>query len=285
MTIVSVRSAQPRLDGERVRPRERLEQRRGTELELGGDTRGLAIVVAHDAPQRRAGQQTVVGEAVPVQAHGRALRVDLHSLAGQRVVQRVEPVGPRIEQRQPERLAALDVVVQPAALSEQLGAVQRQRAADHARAGHERGRQARRRGRGRARRVRRPRTREPCARAASCHAWPTLDGWTTTAHQIGYLALPKGTPVHTSDGALLGTVARVLDNAREHIFDGIVVNTRDGRVFVDAPEVARITDAPRDADDRRRRGARPPRAPEACAAGPNPAPGAPAGAGRAGSAV
>ena len=59
--------------------------------------------------------------------------------------------------------------------------------------------------------------------------------------QIGYLALPKGTPVHTSDGALLGTVARVQDNAREHIFDGIVVSTRDGSVFVDAPEVARIT--------------------------------------------
>ncbi len=35
---------------------------------------------------------------------------------------------------------------------------------------------------------------------------------------------------------------RVLDNAREHIFDGIVVATRDGRRFVDAPEVARITE-------------------------------------------
>jgi hypothetical protein len=60
-------------------------------------------------------------------------------------------------------------------------------------------------------------------------------------HQIGYLALPRGTPVHTSDGALLGTVARVQDNAREHIFDGLVVKTPDRRVFVDAPEVARIT--------------------------------------------
>jgi len=61
-------------------------------------------------------------------------------------------------------------------------------------------------------------------------------------HQIGYLALPKGTPVHTSDGALLGTVLRVRDNAREHIFDGLVVKTADGRVFVDAPEVVRITE-------------------------------------------
>jgi hypothetical protein len=60
-------------------------------------------------------------------------------------------------------------------------------------------------------------------------------------HQIGYKALPRGVPVHTSDGEEVGTVHRVLDNEREHIFDGIVVNTKDGRRFVDAPEVARIT--------------------------------------------
>jgi hypothetical protein len=60
-------------------------------------------------------------------------------------------------------------------------------------------------------------------------------------HQIGYKALPRGVPVFTSDGVELGRVHRVQDNEREHIFDGIVVQTRDGRVFVDAPEVARIT--------------------------------------------
>jgi hypothetical protein len=60
-------------------------------------------------------------------------------------------------------------------------------------------------------------------------------------HQIGYKALPRGVPVHTSDGEQLGTVHEVLDNAREHIFDGIVVATKQGRRFVDAPEVARIT--------------------------------------------
>jgi Mrp family chromosome partitioning ATPase len=59
-------------------------------------------------------------------------------------------------------------------------------------------------------------------------------------HQIGYQALPRGVPVHASDGALVGRVHRVLDNAREHIFDGIVIDTPDGRRFVDAPEVARI---------------------------------------------
>jgi hypothetical protein len=60
-------------------------------------------------------------------------------------------------------------------------------------------------------------------------------------HQIGYQALPRGVPVVTSDGVELGKVHRVQDNAREHIFDGIVVRTAEGRVFVDAPEVARIT--------------------------------------------
>ena len=64
---------------------------------------------------------------------------------------------------------------------------------------------------------------------------------TDDEHQIGYKALPRGVPVQTSDGVELGTVHRVLDNVREHIFDGIIVNTKQGRRFVDAPEVARIT--------------------------------------------
>jgi hypothetical protein len=60
-------------------------------------------------------------------------------------------------------------------------------------------------------------------------------------HQIGYQALPRGVPVVAADGVEVGRVDRVLDNAREHIFDGIVIRTDDGRRFVDAPEVARIT--------------------------------------------
>ena len=59
-------------------------------------------------------------------------------------------------------------------------------------------------------------------------------------HAIGYKVLKRGTPVVTTDGVELGTVAKVLDNAREHIFDGLVVKTKDRRVFVDAPEVDRI---------------------------------------------
>ena len=58
---------------------------------------------------------------------------------------------------------------------------------------------------------------------------------------ISYQALPRGVPVHAADGAQVGTVHRVLDNEREHIFDGIVLDTGDGRRFVDAPEVDRIT--------------------------------------------
>jgi sporulation protein YlmC with PRC-barrel domain len=60
-------------------------------------------------------------------------------------------------------------------------------------------------------------------------------------HQISYQALPRGVPVVTTDGVQIGTVQKVLDNAREHIFDGIVVRTENGDRFVDAPEVARIT--------------------------------------------
>lgn len=59
---------------------------------------------------------------------------------------------------------------------------------------------------------------------------------------IAYTALGRGVPVHAADGPQVGTVHRVLDNAREHIFDGIVVATPEGRRFVDAPEVARIAE-------------------------------------------
>lgn len=59
-------------------------------------------------------------------------------------------------------------------------------------------------------------------------------------HAIGYKVLAPGTPVRTSDGVQVGTVRTVQDNVREHIFDGIVIDTPDGRRFVDAPEVDRI---------------------------------------------
>jgi hypothetical protein len=49
--------------------------------------------------------------------------------------------------------------------------------------------------------------------------------------------------VFSSDGEQVGTVDEVLDNFREHIFDGLVIRTSDGeRRFVDAPEVARTAE-------------------------------------------
>ena len=63
---------------------------------------------------------------------------------------------------------------------------------------------------------------------------------TDDGHAIGYKVLARGTPVRSSDGEQVGTVRRVRDNLREHIFDGIVIDTPAGRRFVDAPEVARI---------------------------------------------
>jgi hypothetical protein len=59
---------------------------------------------------------------------------------------------------------------------------------------------------------------------------------------IAYTALARGVAVHAVGGEKVGTVHRVQDNAREHIFDGIVITTPSGRRFVDAPEVARIAE-------------------------------------------
>ena len=59
---------------------------------------------------------------------------------------------------------------------------------------------------------------------------------------ISYLGLRRGTRVRSCDGVEVGRVRRVQNNEREHIFDGIVVETRAGRRFVDAPEVAHIAE-------------------------------------------
>ena len=55
-----------------------------------------------------------------------------------------------------------------------------------------------------------------------------------------YMALATGTPVYTTDGTEVGRVARVLAVDEKDIFDGIVIDTAQGRRFVDAPEVGRI---------------------------------------------
>lgn len=61
-------------------------------------------------------------------------------------------------------------------------------------------------------------------------------------HAISYKLLAPGTQVHSSDGQPVGTVKQVLENPREHIFDGIVIDTPRGLRFVDAPEVGRIAE-------------------------------------------
>jgi hypothetical protein len=61
-------------------------------------------------------------------------------------------------------------------------------------------------------------------------------------HAISYKALRRGTVVRSSDDVEVGTVRRVLDNARENIFDGLVLETKQGMRFVDAPEVRHIAE-------------------------------------------
>jgi hypothetical protein len=61
-------------------------------------------------------------------------------------------------------------------------------------------------------------------------------------YAISYKLLERGVPVVTTDGLEVGRVDRVLENEREQIFDGIVVTSDRGALFVDAPEVTRIAE-------------------------------------------
>ena len=62
-------------------------------------------------------------------------------------------------------------------------------------------------------------------------------------HAIHYSAVERGTPVYSSDGVEVGKVDAVLDNYREHILDGVVIEAPDGELkFVDGPEVSRTAE-------------------------------------------
>lgn len=62
-------------------------------------------------------------------------------------------------------------------------------------------------------------------------------------HPIHYAAVGRGTPVYSSDGVEIGRVDAVVDNYREHILDGFVIETKEQElVFADAPEVARTAE-------------------------------------------
>lgn len=60
-------------------------------------------------------------------------------------------------------------------------------------------------------------------------------------HAIGYQVLPRGVPVETADGTEVGKFDKAIHHDREHMLDGVVIRTDKGRFFVDAPEIARIT--------------------------------------------
>ena len=60
---------------------------------------------------------------------------------------------------------------------------------------------------------------------------------------IHYAAVTRGTPVYAADGQQVGVVDEMVDNYREHILDGFVIEDGDGELrFVDAPEVARTAE-------------------------------------------
>jgi hypothetical protein len=62
-------------------------------------------------------------------------------------------------------------------------------------------------------------------------------------YAVHFTELKRGTPVRSSDGEEVGTVLEVLDNYRENIMDGLVMETPSGeRKFVDAPEVERTAE-------------------------------------------
>ena len=62
-------------------------------------------------------------------------------------------------------------------------------------------------------------------------------------HAVHYSAVARGIPVYSSDEVEVGKVDRVVDNYREHIFDGLVIRTPAGELrFIDAPEVARTAE-------------------------------------------
>ena len=77
------------------------------------------------------------------------------------------------------------------------------------------------------------------AAAAGAYACAMVD----EGPAIHYSAVQRGTPVYSAEGSEVGVVEAVLDNYREHIFDGVVFKDPDGVLrFADAPEVARTAE-------------------------------------------
>jgi hypothetical protein len=69
-----------------------------------------------------------------------------------------------------------------------------------------------------------------------------LCGMVDDGSAIHYAAVARGTPVYAADGTEVGKVHQVVDNYREHILDGIVLDAGGELRFVDGPEVARTAE-------------------------------------------
>ncbi len=70
-----------------------------------------------------------------------------------------------------------------------------------------------------------------------------LDGMIDDGAAIHYAAVERGTPVYGADGVEVGRVDQIVDNYKERILDGIVIETPQRELrFVDAPEVARTAE-------------------------------------------
>jgi hypothetical protein len=62
-------------------------------------------------------------------------------------------------------------------------------------------------------------------------------------YAVHFTELQRGTPVISSDAEEVGKLVEVLDNYRENIMDGLVMETPSGeQKFVDAPEVERTAE-------------------------------------------
>jgi len=60
-------------------------------------------------------------------------------------------------------------------------------------------------------------------------------------YAVGYQVVESGLPVEAADGRQVGTLDKAIAHQRENMLDGIVIRTDAGLLFVDAPEVARMT--------------------------------------------
>ena len=62
-------------------------------------------------------------------------------------------------------------------------------------------------------------------------------------YAIHYSELRRGVPIYSADEVEVGKLVDVLDNYRERILDGLVIELQGhDRRFVDAPEVARTAE-------------------------------------------